>query len=213
MDAAMSIELYLSFVLATLVVLAIPGPTVILVMSYALGQGRHTVIPAAAGVALGDATSVTLTLIGLGAILSLSATLFTALKWIGAAYLVWLGIKMWRAGPIDRGTSDADGSRKTSRRGAILGHAFVVTALNPKSYPFYIAFMPLFVAPEAPAAPQFALMGATFVVLGGLNALLYGLFASRLGRRLGTISAHAHRIGGAFLICAGAMTAAVRRGT
>lgn len=208
----MSIELYLSFVLATLVVLAIPGPTVILVMSYALGQGRRAVVPAAAGVALGDATSVTLTLIGLGAILSLSAALFTALKWIGAAYLVWLGIRMWRAGPLNRGASDSPGDRKIAKRGAVLGHAFVVTALNPKSYPFYIAFMPHFVAPEAPAAPQFALLGATFVVLGGLNALFYGLFASRLGRSLGTISAHAHRVGGAFLICAGAMTAAIRRG-
>jgi threonine/homoserine/homoserine lactone efflux protein len=196
-DAAVSVELYLSFVLATMVVLAIPGPTILLVMSYALGQGRRAVAPAVAGVALGDATSVTLSLLGLGAILSLSASLFAALKWIGAAYLIWLGVRMWRAGPARRDLSDAEGGGKGGRRGAILGHTYLVTALNPKSIAFYIAFMPQFVVPDVAPAPQFALLGATFVVLGIANALVYGLCVSRLRGGLGPIGSQAHRIGGA----------------
>ena len=80
----MTIELYASFVVACLVVLAIPGPTVILVISYALSHGWRAALASVAGVGLGDATGVTLSLIGLGAVLSVSVTLFTVLKWVGA---------------------------------------------------------------------------------------------------------------------------------
>src|SRR3954463_11730042 len=99
----MTIELWLAFVAASSILLVIPGPTVLLVVSYALGQGWRTALPMAVGVALGDFTAMSLSLLGVGAMLAASATVFTALKWIGAAYLVWLGIKLWRAG----GTLDA----------------------------------------------------------------------------------------------------------
>ena len=78
--------------------LVIPGPTILLVISYALGQGMRTALPVAVGVALGDFTAMTLSMLGLGALLAASSLLFTALKWAGAAYLVWLGIQLWRAG-------------------------------------------------------------------------------------------------------------------
>ena len=76
----------------------IPGPTILLVVSYALGQGWRTALPMAIGVALGDFTAMSFSLLGLGALLATSANLFTLFKWAGAAYLVWLGIKLWRAG-------------------------------------------------------------------------------------------------------------------
>ena len=94
----MSLETWLAFVAASAVLLLIPGPTILLVVSYALGQGKQVAFPVAAGVALGDFTAMTLSMLGVGALLSTSATLFTALKWIGAAYLIWLGIKLFRAG-------------------------------------------------------------------------------------------------------------------
>src|SRR5437773_11131232 len=93
-----SLETWLAFTAAAAILLLIPGPTVLLVVSYALGQGWRTALSMAVGVALGDFTAMTLSMLGLGALLAASATLFTALKWIGAAYLVWLGIKLWRAG-------------------------------------------------------------------------------------------------------------------
>src|SRR5215510_11672856 len=99
----MAVETWLAFVGASVVLLIIPGPTVLLVVSYALGQGWRTALPMAVGVALGDFTAMTLSMLGVGALLATSAALFTALKWIGACYLVWLGIKLWRAG----GTLDA----------------------------------------------------------------------------------------------------------
>src|SRR5262249_56908541 len=94
----MSIETWLAFAAASAVLLVIPGPTILLVISYALGRGLRTALPVALGVALGDFTAMTLSLLGLGALLAASALLFTVFKWIGAAYLVWLGIALWRAG-------------------------------------------------------------------------------------------------------------------
>src|SRR5512143_643131 len=94
----MTMESWAAFTAASMVLLIIPGPTVLLVVSYALGQGWRTALPMAIGVALGDFTAMTLSMLGLGALLAASATLFTVLKWVGAAYLVYLGIKLWRAG-------------------------------------------------------------------------------------------------------------------
>lgn len=214
----MSIELYLSFVLASIVVLIVPGPTVILVISYALARGWRVALASVAGVGLGDLTSVTLSLIGLSAVLSVSATLFALLKWVGALYLIWLGIKLWRTRP-DAPAHEEDQRPEASRgtrRGeqtAMMRRTWVVTALNPKAIAFYVAFMPHFVAPEAPVVPQLVLLGATFVILGVVNALVYAVFAGsvRESLRSARVFAWTNRIGGTCLIGAGIMTAALRR--
>ena len=140
----MTLELWAAFVAASSILLLIPGPTVLLVVSYALGQGWRTALPMAVGVALGDFTAMTLSMLGLGALLAASATLFTALKWIGAAYLVWLGIKLWRAG----GTLEAAPRTDAVSAAKMLGHAWLVTALNPKSITFFVAFLPAFLDPH-----------------------------------------------------------------
>jgi threonine/homoserine/homoserine lactone efflux protein len=92
----MSVDLWLAFLAASTALLLIPGPTVLLVLSYALSQGRRVAISCAAGVALGDLIAMSASLAGLGALVLTSATLFTLLKWVGAVYLVWLG-----SGPIN----------------------------------------------------------------------------------------------------------------
>ena len=93
----MALETWLAFVAATAVMLAIPGPTILLVIGQSLGGGTRAAAPLVAGVALGDLTAMTLSLAGLGALLAASALLFSVLKYAGAAYLIWLGIRMWRA--------------------------------------------------------------------------------------------------------------------
>ena len=94
----MGLETWLAFAAASAVLLAIPGPTILLVVSYALGRGWKVAAPVATGVALGDLTAMTLSMLGVGALLAGSAALFTVLKWVGAGYLVFLGVKLWRAG-------------------------------------------------------------------------------------------------------------------
>lgn len=205
----MTLELYCAYVVATLIVLAIPGPTIMLVVSYALAQGRKSASASVLGVGLGDATAATASLLGLGAVLAASATLFTVLKWVGAIYLFWIGLKMWRNRPAalePHAVAEAPGRK-------VFLHAFVVTALNPKGIIFFMAFLPHFIAAEAPVAPQLVLLGATFVVLGVVNAALYALAASAVGNRLRSPRAMSivNRLGGGFLMSAAIMTAGTQR--
>lgn len=207
----MTFELYTAYVLATLVVLAIPGPTIMLVVSYALSQGRRSALATVTGVALGDATAASLSLLGLGALLATSATLFAVLKWIGAAYLVWLGVKLWRTKPVPLAM---EGLAARDNR-TILLHAWIVTALNPKGIAFFIAFLPHFIAPNAPVTPQLIIMGVTFVVLAIINALVYAYLAAAVRTQVKKPRTMKliNRVGGSVLIGAGLMTAMVRRVT
>ncbi|MFD1159985.1 LysE family translocator [Roseovarius aestuarii] len=206
----MPIELWLAFVAASTALLMIPGPTVLLVLSYALSQGRRVALASAVGVALGDFIAMTASLLGLGALVLTSATLFTALKWIGALYLIWMGIKLLRA-PRSEGLDAVATADTTPRK--VLGHTAMVTALNPKSIAFFIAFVPQFVSVNAPLAPQFAILIATFVGLAALNALAFALLADRLRMtiRRPNVITWLTRSGGAALIGMGLMTATLRR--
>lgn len=206
----MPLDLWLTFVAASTALLLIPGPTVLLVMSYALSQGRRTALASASGVALGDLIAMSLSLAGLGALVLTSATLFTLLKWLGAAYLVWLGVSLLRSRP--HATTLPQTARAAETR-SVFAHAALVTALNPKSIVFFIAFVPQFITPNAALMPQFALLIATFVTLAALNALAYALAADRLRHWLGQgrVLTGLTRAGGLSLIAMGAVTALARR--
>jgi threonine/homoserine/homoserine lactone efflux protein len=204
----MNFETWLAFAAASTVLLVIPGPTILLVVSYALGQGWRTALPMAIGVALGDFTAMTLSMLGLGALLAASATIFTILKWIGAAYLVWLGIKLWRSG----GSLDATPRTDAAPVWRILAHAWLVTALNPKGLTFFVAFLPQFLDPGRSFWMQMAVFEATFLTLAFCNALGYALAASRARsavRRPGLIRT-VNRVGGSLLIGAGIAAVAIR---
>jgi threonine/homoserine/homoserine lactone efflux protein len=204
----MSIETWLAFAAASAVLLIIPGPTILLVVSYALGQGWRTALPMAVGVALGDFTAMTLSMLGIGALLAASATVFTILKWIGAAYLVWLGVKLFRAG----GTLQAEPRRSAASSLRMLGHAWLVTALNPKSITFFVAFLPQFLDRSGDFWTQMLIFEATFLVLAFLNALGYALAASRARRAVANprVLAIVNRTGGTLLVGAGVATVALR---
>jgi threonine/homoserine/homoserine lactone efflux protein len=202
----MSLETWIAFLIASAAMLAIPGPTILLVIGQSLGAGRGRALPLVAGVALGDLTAMSLSLAGLGALLAASATAFTALKWAGAAYLVWLGVRLWRA-PVEAAAAPPLTARRAFR------DAYVVTALNPKSIAFFVAFAPQFVSPAAPFLPQAALLVASFVALAALNALAYALLAGRLSGAVARAAVRRgfNRVGGGMLIGAGIATAAMRR--
>ena len=204
----MTIETWLAFTTATIILIVIPGPTILLVVSYALGQGWRTAFPMAFGVALGDFTAMTLSLFGVGAIMMASATVFTAVKWIGAAYLVWLGWKLFRAGSrleVKPMTAEASATR-------MIGHAWLVTALNPKGITFFVAFVPQFVNPHAPYLPQAAVFIATFVILATVNVFAYAFVAARARALIANPNAIRllNRAGGTLLMGAGVAVAAIR---
>ncbi len=202
----MTLDTWVAFALASVALLVIPGPTILLVIGQSLGTGRRNALPLVAGVAAGDLTAMTLSLAGLGAVLAASATLFTLLKWAGAAYLVWLGVQLFRA-PV------AAEAPPPLPPGRALRDAYVVTALNPKSIAFFVAFVPQFLDGGAAFLPQAVVLVATFVALAAANAGLYAVLAGRVSGavlRPGLRRA-CNRVGGAVLVGAGIATAAMRR--
>jgi threonine/homoserine/homoserine lactone efflux protein len=205
----MSLDLWLAYTVAAIIVLVIPGPTIILVISQAIVHGRRSVAPLVLGVLLGDFTAMLLSILGLGAVLAASATLFSVLKWIGAVYLIYLGIKYWRA---DTKPDDIDLSGVDTSNRALFKSAYIVTALNPKGIAFFVAFLPQFINPTYPALPQLVLYMATFLILAVTNAGLYALFSGQLRDMLHNekIRRWLNRCGGTALIGAGIFTAAIK---
>ena len=206
----MSLELWIAFVIAAEIILVIPGPTIILVVSQAIAHGRKSVFPLVAGVLAGDFTAMSLSLLGLGAVLSASAALFMILKWIGALYLIYLGMRLWWSIPAK---DDAPITIRKGSAGSLFQNAFIVTALNPKSIAFFVAFLPQFINPQSPTTTQLLILGTTFLAMATANAALYAVFAGRLRDSLkkDRVRKYFDRCGGTALIGAGVLTAAMER--
>ncbi len=203
----MPFDLWLTFAVASTLLLMLPGPTILLVVSYSLTQGRKVALRMAIGVALGDLIAMSASLAGLGALVLASATLFSVLKWVGAGYLVFLGIKLLRSKPALPDTATEAKGRD------VFWHALTVTALNPKSIAFFIAFVPQFVDPHGALMPQFVVLVATFVTLATLNALAYAMAADALRARIRRpgVLMWMNRAGGGALVGMGALTAGLQR--
>lgn len=171
----------LAFALASVVLLVVPGPTIALVIARTLSQGRHAAVPLVLGIGLGDLVAATVSLAGVGALLAASAAAFTIVKWIGALYLVWIAITLWRDPAIapDVRTGTAPVSQWRSFR-----DAFLVTVFNPKGIVFFIAFVPQFVATDAAYLPQAATFVLLFTLLGMANGIAYAWGADRMRRAI-----------------------------
>ena len=207
----MSLETWIAYAVATEILLFIPGPTVLLVVGYALTRGSAPALWAVAGSCLGTTVAFVVAFAGLGAVLSASATAFMVMKWVGAAYLVYLGIQMWRAKADDM--LKVDGEAETPRQRSTFWHGFLTTLLNPKIVVFLVAFVPQFMNPAAPALPQALIMTATFVGLAFLNDGAYAVFAAKARESFlgGRGMKWVQRTGGTLLIGAGFLTAAAKR--
>ena len=199
-----------AFITAAVLLLVMPGPTDTLVVSYVLTRGRRSALFSVPGVCIGYIVSVTLTLLGLGALLMTSAGLFNALKIAGAVYLIYLGIKTWRA-PVPETLND--NGRLARDKGRMFAQAFVVTALNPAGIMFYVAFFPQFIDVNRPLLPQMVALGACFVVLGTLNSALYATLAAQVRRFINSDRARKaiNRATGGVLIAMGGMMGLARR--
>jgi len=206
----MNLELWIPFALAATLILIIPGPTIILVISQAVTHGRRSVVPLVAGVVIGDFTAMMLSLLGLGALMSASAALFTIFKWIGALYLIYLGIKLWK---LNQENTLVQYDVKYTSSLSLLKSSFIVTALNPKGIAFFVAFLPQFIDPLKPPFFQLTLLGGTFLFLATLNAALYAIFAGQLGEYMEkrNVRKWFNRCGGSTLIGAGIFTAGMQR--
>lgn len=173
----MSLEVLLAFIIASSVLLIIPGPTILTVISYSTSHGKKVKLPLICAVILGDSTALVLSLLGLGALLASSAFYFTLVKYAGGLYLLYLGFKLIKAG-FTSSSSIEESSNETSRL-KLFVDTYLVTALNPKGMIFFVAFLPQFINTSENVNQQLWILAITFVILATLNATLYAVFASK----------------------------------
>lgn len=201
------LPLLLAFVGASLVLALTPGPAVVYILARTLSQGRAIGLASVLGVALGNLGNAIGAALGLAALFAVSSAAFTVVKWAGAAYLVWLGVKMWRAAPADMSASPQAAAQPVRR---VFRDGFIVALLNPKTTLFFAAFLPQFLdAHGNPLAQTFAL-GCVFVGIAGCTDLIYVLAASLVAPRLSRASRHAvwgNRLAGTSFIGLGVLTA------
>jgi homoserine/homoserine lactone efflux protein len=166
--------LFTAFLLITAVLIVVPGPIVTLVISTGATQGVRAALTTVAGTTLGNVVLLTAIAIGLNWVVAHAGLLFEALRWTGAAYLVWLGVQAWRSAER-AGEALEDSGRRRFLRG------LVVALSNPKTIVFFTAFLPQFVDPKLPAAPQLAVMCMVSALMAAVSDSAWGV-AAGLGR-------------------------------
>lgn len=207
----MSIEVWISFVLASMMLCFTPGPTVFLVLGQSLNHGKKSVIPLVTGVLSGDIIAMFISFAGLGALLATSAALFSAFKWIAAGYLLYLGLNAWFTKPHTHDMEELD--KTQNKNGKIFKEALIVTALNPKGIIFFIAFFPLFINTNNAALPQMLILGLSFLAVSLFSASFYSIFSGYLRSKVKSIKFQKafNKVSGSMLIGAGAFTATLQK--
>jgi threonine/homoserine/homoserine lactone efflux protein len=167
----------LVFALVALIAIATPGPTVLLALANGSRFGVRRALPGMLGAVASDFVLVGAVALGLGALLAASEFWFSVLKWVGAAYLAWLGIRLLRSqGSLDVSRQDAAGGGSPR---AIFAKSFLVAVTNPKGYLFCSALMPQFIDPSAPQWPQYAAISLVFAGLDFSVMLAYAVIGAR----------------------------------
>lgn len=208
----MTLVTLLAFAAVAFVGIATPGPTVLLALTNGSRYGMRRALPGMVGAMLSDFVLIGAVALGLGALLAASEFWFTVVKWLGAAYLAFLGVQMLRStGSIGRALDEAEAGITATPK-SVFTKSFLVAVTNPKGYLFFSAFLPQFIDPSAPQAEQYILLALVFaaidfVVMSGYAAL--GSQAVRLLKTSG--AAWLDRICGGALLALAASLAFYRR--
>src|SRR4029078_11529929 len=190
------IELYFAFIAATAILMVIPGPNVALIVANSVAHGTRFGLLTVAATSSAVVVHLTLTVLGATAVLSFLAASFDWLRWLGVAYLVWLGIATWRAPAVDLA---APRPQVRSAR-LIFARGFLVGLTNPKTLLFYGAFFPQFITPGPAASEQLLLLAVTFLTVATLLDGAWALLASRLRALLVSQARLRNRISGGLLM-------------
>ena len=203
----MSLSLYLAFCAATTVLILIPGPNVSLIVANAIAYGTRFGLLTVAGTGSAMVVQLLLTTLGMTAVMAVLAGWFETLRWLGVAYLVWLGLRAWMAAATD--LTQTAPQPKSAR--AIYLRGFLVSLTNPKTLLFYGAFFPQFLDRAGDVEAQIILLSLTFLVIGvGLDGV-WALAAGRARRLLAMRGTLRNRLTGALLMGAGLGLALARR--
>jgi len=198
------------FLSASFVLLVVPGPTIALIISKSVAQGRKVALPMIAGIAIGGAVAATLALAGVSALLLASSSAFTVLKIAGALYLFYLGLKLLMTKPREFSKTDVDGTETPFQS---FRDGFLVMLFNPKGILFFAAFVPQFIDPSLPYVSQAGGLIAIFVLTGMLVDTGYALLASKAGDAINTpkLQVGVSRVAGLAIIGAGLVTLLSKR--
>ena len=204
----MSLETWLTYFATVLAFMITPGPSHLLMLSNSIAYGFNRSLATAAGDLTANAFQMLAAGLGLAAILVASQNALMAVKWFGVAYLVWMGVRMWRH--ADQAASTADASRSASLM-MLWRQGFLTSAANPKAVVFFAALFPQFIDPNASFIPQFLILSITYLAVDGAFLSSYGISASWLAAKLkGKATMLVNRIGSVFLLGAAIMLALKR---
>jgi len=197
----MALHVWLVYTLAALGLSLSPGPNSLLALTHGALHGRRKALYTLIGGSLGFLLIIALSMFGIGALLEASIVWLTVLKWIGGAYLVWLGIQVWRSPPIQvsiTASTRVDGS-------SLFRQGFLAAATNPKGILFFAAFLPQFLDPNRSVVIQFLIMSTTFVVIEFITEYVLASLAQRVTRWLSRVGRTFNRACGAVFIGLGAL--------
>ncbi|PHQ71513.1 MAG: lysine transporter LysE [Sneathiella sp.] len=206
----MSVELWIIYLLASAALCVTPGPNSLLVLTHGASHGVRKTIYTSLGGALGFILIIAVCMAGLGALLATSTTAFNIVKWIGAAYLIYLGIMTWRSPPlITRGAK----VQLAARGSKLFFQGFMSAASNPKGIIFFAAFLPQFVDPKGSQLLQFVILAGTFVTFEFLFELVLASSASTLAPWLAksSVGRWFNRITGASFVVIGSVLATAEK--
>jgi homoserine/homoserine lactone efflux protein len=208
----LTVEAWLLFCVTEAVLSFTPGPAVLLVVSLGLSRGRRAGVAGSLGILAANALYFALSATTLGAILQTSWQLFMVVKWVGAAYLIWLGARMiFSRAQRSESTPSPVLSRRSATRSFWLG--FLTQGANPKALLFFTAILPQFIDPRGAVGTQILVLGVSSVLIELVALTAYGAAASAARSwthrpRIGTVL---QRVGGAMLVGAGVQLASMRR--
>ncbi len=194
----MSFDIWITYVLTVLLLMSTPGPSQLLMLSNSATNGLRRGMFTAAGDLTANFLQMLAAGLGLAALIATSGTALAVIKWLGVAYLVYLGVKQILKARV----ADTKDAPRASCR-VLWMHGFITSAANPKAVVFFAALFPLFIDGARPFWPQFAILSATYLIIDGMFLTTYGASASWLARRLqGPARLWLDRIGGSFMILA-----------
>lgn len=199
----MNLDIWLIYLLAAVGLSLSPGPNGLLALTHGVLHGQRKTLFTIFGGTLGFVVVIALSMFGIGALLQTSLVWLTALKWLGGAYLVWLGIQVWRSPPVGLQLTEGDRAGPARSGGSLFRQGALSAVTNPKGILFFAAFLPQFIDPYRSLLLQFAIMAGTFALVEAVTELLIAGMAARISPWLRRVGKRFNQVCGGIFVAIG----------
>lgn len=199
----MNLDTWLIYLLAALGLSLSPGPNGLLALTHGVLHGQRKTLFTIFGGTLGFVAVIALSMFGIGALLQTSLVWLTALKWLGGAYLVWLGIQVWRSPPVGVQLTEGDRAGPARSGGSLFRQGALSAVTNPKGILFFAAFLPQFIDPHRSLLLQFAIMAGTFALVEAVTELFIAGMAARISPWLRRVGKRFNQVCGGIFVAIG----------